>query len=407
VRKRIVFINRFFHPDHSATSQILTDLAMWLSRCGEDVHVIASRQLYDSPAAHLPSHEMVQGVTVWRVAATRFGRDALLGRAFDLLSFYVVASWALYRIARRGDVVVAMTDPPLLSVAAAFIARIRDCKLVNWIQDLYPEIAVCLGMSWLKGAPGRILASGRNWSLERAAANVVIGCDMAGRLRSLGIPDSRVATISNWTDDEKVVPEKSSALRNSWHLGGKFVVAYSGNLGRAHDIGAFLEAAELLKDREDIAFVFIGGGQALKRLSLQLQERGISNVQFRPYQPRELLSQSLAVADLHWLSLCPGLDGLIVPSKFYGIAAAGRPMIVVSSPTMELASLVSQWDCGVAVLAGDGVAFARAVEDLARDPERCRHMGENARRMLDAHFTKAASLEKWRNLLLSVRDINE
>ena len=401
---RVVFINRYFHPDHSATSQILADLAFSLSRRGMAVRVITSRQRYDDPSARLHSREMIHGVKVRRVATTSFGRYSLPGRALDLLSFYVLACWTLFRTARRGDIVVAMTDPPLLCVAAAPIARLRGFKLVNWIQDLYPEIAARLGMSGLNGPLGRILAALRDRSFKRSALNVAIGCDMAGRLRALGVAAQQIAVASNWTDDDQVVPQAESTLRGAWGLEGKFVVAYSGNLGRAHEVEAFLAAAELLKYRTDIEFVFIGGGQAMPSLAERLRTSGIPNVQFRPYQPRQMLSQSLAVADVHWLSLRADLDGLIVPSKFYGIAAAGRPMIVVSSPTMELALLVAKHDCGVCVAAGDGAAFARAVADLARDADRCRRMGQNARRMLEEQFTKAAALDLWYDILVRARD---
>ncbi len=210
--------------------------------------------------------------------------------------------------------------------------------------------------------------------------------------------------IPNWTDDINIVPLARSDLRKTWDLEGKFVVVYSGNLGRAHDIEAFLKAAELLKNRADIVFVFIGGGQATSALAARLRERGVLNTQFRPYQPREMLSHSLGVADVHWLSLRADLDGLIVPSKFYGIAAAGRPVIVVSSPTMELAQLVTQFDCGVHVLPGDGVGFATAITELVADRELRFRMGENARRMLEERFTKDAALDRWHAILRQPHD---
>ncbi len=138
---RLIFVNRFFFPDHSATSQILSDLAFDLSSAGRDVHVIASRQIYDDPKASLPKHETISGVQVHRVASTRFGRAALAGRAVDYVSFYRSVQRVLGEIARRGDVIVVKTDPPLTSVVAMGAARRGGARLVNWLQDLYPEIA--------------------------------------------------------------------------------------------------------------------------------------------------------------------------------------------------------------------------------------------------------------------------
>ena len=142
---RVVFVNRFCHPDHSATSQILSDLAAGLAAQGVAVTMIASRQRYDDPAAALPRREQWRGVEIQRVWTSRFGRRRLPGRALDYLSFYCSLPWTLWRLLRRGDVVVAMTDPPLVSLLVALVARLRGAVLVNWLQDLFPEVVINLG----------------------------------------------------------------------------------------------------------------------------------------------------------------------------------------------------------------------------------------------------------------------
>src|SRR5262249_2592415 len=248
-------------------------------------------------------------------------------------SFYLASAVALMRIARRGDVVVVKTDPPMLSVLASVLAPLRGYRTVNWLHDLYPEVAGELGISGLNGRFGRMLAKLRNASLAGATMNVAIGEDMGRRIMGMGIPRERMLVVANWTDDEEIKPSDPALnpLRREWSLEGKFVVGYSGNLGRAHDIETLLDAAERLRANPGIVFLFIGGGRGLRDLETEVAKRQLSNFQFRPYQPRERLSVSLGVADVHWLSLKTGLDGLLLPSKFYGIAAAGRPMIVVGS----------------------------------------------------------------------------
>lgn len=398
---RIIFLNRFFHPDHSASSQLLGDLAFCLAERGERVHVIASRQCYDNPDAALAPFDRERGVDIHRVATTRFGRLSLPGRAIDYLSFYLAAGWMLLCLARRGDVVIAKTDPPMLSIIAAALAPLRGFKTVNWLQDMYPEIATELGVSALKGILGRGLVAVRDASLRSAAMNVAIGEDMAQRLRTAGVAPERLRVIANWTDDEAIVPvdDQTNPLRRQWALADKFVVAYSGNLGRAHDVETMLGAAERLRSRDDIAFLFIGGGNELTELETEMRRRGMTNILFKPYQPRSLLAQSLGVADIHWLSLKAGLDGLLLPCKFYGIAAAGRPIIVVGSPDGELAKLVSQYESGFHVGLGRSEEFAHIIASLANDRPRCHQLGMNARRMLEARFTKAQALERWRAVL--------
>jgi glycosyltransferase involved in cell wall biosynthesis len=398
---RVIFLNRYFFPDHSATAQILSDLAFHLSERGEHVAVITGRQLYDDPGATLPRRESLRGVDVHRVSASRFGRHSLIGRGIDYASFYVASAISVLRVAKRGDVVVAKTDPPMLSVLVSLLAPLKGYRTVNWLHDVYPEVAGELGISGLKGRFGRILARARNASLSRATMNVAIGEDMARRICGMGIPRDRMLVVANWTDDEEIRPSDAAAnpLRREWSLEGKFVVAYSGNLGRAHDIETVLNAAEHLRERSDIVFLFVGGGRGLRDLEAEARKRQLESFVFRPYQPRERLSLSLGVADVHWLSLKAGLDGLLLPSKFYGIAAAGRPMLIIGSPEGEFAKLAAEHACGFAVSPGNGDELARVIASLAANPVRLQQMGENARRMLDRGLTKSQALTRWRAIL--------
>lgn len=379
----------------------MSDLAFFLTEGGDEVTVISSRMRYDLPDAVLENRERYRGVEICRVFTTRFGRSWLPGRALDYLSFYLSATRALLCQARRGDVVVVKTDPPMLSVLIAPIALLRGCKMINWLQNLYPEVAGELGMAVAKGAIGRALARLRDGSLRTAGLNVVIGDDMAQRLRARGITPEKIAIMPNWADDESIRPIESAenALRAEWGLQGKFVVVYSGNLGRAHDVETLLGAAVRLKEHSDICFLFIGGGHGITQLREQVDALDLPNVFFRPYQPRENLSQSLCVGDVHWLSLKPGLDGLLLPSKFYGIAAAGRPVIVIGSLDGELSRLVENEHCGVAIAPGESQVLAATLSDLADNRAHCEAMGRRIRRLLDQRFSRARALERWATLL--------
>jgi len=402
---RLIFINRYFSPDHSATAQILADLTRRLAARGHEVHVITSRSLYSDPSVVLAAREAVDGATVTRVWTSRFGRSNLAGRAMDYLSFYPTMALALWRLARRGDVVIAKTDPPLLSVAAARVAALRGARLVNWLQDLYPEVAAALGMGALKGPAGGLARALRNASLRAAAVNVAIGEIMAGRLSDEGLAADRIAVIPNWSDDEAITPQAldGGGLRDQWGLAaGDFVVGYSGNLGQAHEVETLFGAAERLRDQPAIKFLFVGGGRHSDGLKQRAAEAGLTNFVFQPYQLRERLAQSLAVADVHWLSLRPEMEGLIVPSKYYGIAAAGRGAIVVAAPEGELGSLVTREGGGVAVAPGDVDGLTEAIRALEADRPACAAMGKRARQTLEARFTKAASLERWERLLARV-----
>lgn len=399
--KKIIFLNRFFYPDHSATSQILSDVAFHLAGLGAEVHVATSRLRYDDPAAALLPRETVGGVQVHRVATTRFGRARLLGRAVDYVSFYLSAARALWRIADHGTVVVAKTDPPMVSLVAAPIAHLRGAMLVNWLQDLFPEVAEALGLKLMRGSVIRLLRWARNLTLRQAHTNVVLGERMAARLIREGVPAESVRVIHNWADGAAIrpVPAEANPLRKEWDLEGRFVVGYSGNLGRAHEFHTVLEAAELLRDRGEVVFLFIGGGAQRRFVEEEATRRKLGNIRFRPYQPRERLAESLSVADVHLVTLSPALEGLIVPSKFYGIAAAGRPTLFVGDKDGEIPRLLCMGECGVAVGTGDSEGLAAAIRELADSPEQCARMGASARRLLETHFDRRIALRSWCEVL--------
>ncbi|MDM7957525.1 glycosyltransferase family 4 protein [Blastomonas sp.] len=397
----IWFVNSYFHPDHSATSQILSDVAFELSASGHTVRIITGQRSYDGGSQY-PASEVIDGIHVTRLPSLGPSGRGMLARLGRYLGMYLGAAWLLLIRMRRGDVVVCKTDPPLLSIPLAVVARIRGAKLVNWLQDLYPEVANSLGVG-LPGTVGWLLTRLRNWSLKVAVFNIAIGECMAQLLRDQGVADNKIAILTNFVDDSHIIPlEGINPLREQWGLQGKFVIGYSGNLGRAHDIETFIEMAILLRDREDIVFLFIGGGHFVDMLRARLAEASVTNVRFESYQPREQLNLSLALPDVHWVSLLPEMEGLIVPSKIYGIMAAGRPMIAVCAPTGEMAQIIDRAQTGLQVTPGDGQGFADAVLQLADDPARLGRLGTNARKEIDANASKARVMQAWAELIARI-----
>jgi len=358
---------------------MLSDLAFHLASRGWDVEVIASRQRYDDPAAQLPRHEVVRGVRVTRIATTSFGRRFLPGRAVDYATFYISAFRAIRR--SRDAIVVAMTDPPLLSVVAALAAP----RVVNWIQDLFPEVAQGLGMRGFG-----LARRARDWSLRRARRNVVLGTRMAER-----VANSAAVVQHNWaTDGLAPVAGDANPLRREWKLGDRFVVGYSGNLGRAHEFATIVAAARALPS---IDFLIVGSGAQLANVRRETHD--LPNVHFHPYQPRELLSESLSTADAHLISLQPQLEGLIVPSKFYGILAVARPAIFIGDPDGEVARLIDAQHCGFVVQPGDTAALVDAIRSLASDRAAAAAMGSAGRVLYETRFAPEIAFAGWERIL--------
>ena len=401
---KTIFINRFFHPDISATSQILSDLAFQLAASGENIQVVTSRLRYNDAAAVLVAHEVVNGVTVHRVWTSRFGRGNLVGRLADYLTFYVSAPLKVWALTSRGDVVVAKTDPPIISVPVMIVARLRGAKLVNWLQDLFPEVAAAVGMKLGGGAVRGVLTWLRDRSLRAAAANVVLGSRMAA-IATAHAPQSRVRVVPNWSPAADTTPLLRSAnpLAVQWQMTDRFIIGYSGNLGRAHELGILLDAAERLRHRLDIVFLIIGEGNQKEGLQQDAIRRGLINVLFKPYQPKDQLKFSLTLPDVHLVSLKPNLEGLIVPSKFYSSIAAGRAVLFIGDADGEIAREVARGNCGITVAPDNAPGLANAIERLCDEPETCSRMGANARAMFDAEFAQQIAIGKWRVVLAEVR----
>ena len=328
---------------------------------------------------------------------------------------WVVGAVPLARAAavKSGFVIVAKTSPPLLSIVLARVARLNGAHLVNWLQDVFPEIAAKLNTG---GFPGRLLARAltpiRNWSLKSATMNVVVGESMAAHLEAQGIPPKQITVINNWADASFIQPqtEQDNQLRKEWLPPGRFVVCYAGNLGRAHDVKTMLSAMTLLQDRTvmtptdpaaKVMFLFIGGGAKRAYLEKEAMKRMLTNFRVRAYQPKERLSETLGIADVHLVSLDPRLEGLIVPSKFYGIAAAARPTIFIGSPLGEIARILAHYRCGYTVPPGDGEALVDRILELASNPKRGLEMGALAREGFEAHWEKGKALAKWEAVLVA------
>jgi glycosyltransferase involved in cell wall biosynthesis len=264
---------------------------------------------------------------------------------------------------------------------------------------VFPEVAARLGMRWVDGPAGRIATRLRDYSLKAAAANVVVGERMAEYVRGIGNGAANVEVIENWSDSALVgpVPRESNPLRAQWKLEDRFVIGYSGNMGRAHEFDTILDACMLLRDDARFAFLFVGGGRQLESVREEAKRRSLSGVAFQPYQPRESLGQSLSAADVHLVTLQPALEGLIVPSKFYGIAAAGRPTIFIGDLDGEIARLLRRHACGISVRTGDSQGLADAIRDLASPSGEA--MGRAAREAYLREHDRAHAVRRWAALL--------
>ena len=393
---RVLFFNRFFHPDTSATSQFVSDLAFHLAQAGYEVHAITSRS-----AEGLAAEEMIRGVTIHRVAKASTGPHSLFERALAYLAYYRGARRAAERWVGPNDIVVVKTDPPMLSAAVGPVAKRRGAKLVVWLQDVFPEIAHEYGVPAMGRSMASFIYRARNRSLERADAVVAIGERMAARVSSAVRAPVRLEVIHNWADGEAIHPIAAQAnpLRQSWGLDRYFVVGYSGNLGRVHEFDTILDAAAAMRGDDGVRFLIVGRGPRLEEVRAAAARRQLANVVFRPHQERHSLAESLCVPDVHLAVLQPRFEALVLPSKIYGIMAAGRPTIFVGDPGGETAAIIDRCGAGLSVRTGDATALVDALRRLRNDREMRDRMGRAARHAFDNLYAMPIAFEKWRQLL--------
>lgn len=403
-RMRLIFINRFFFPDESATSLMLTDLVEGLAELGLPMHVITASASYtgtkDGPAEILP-----ETLTVTRLPNLGISQQSLMGRLLNFVAFYCALMIAGLFQLRRGDLVICLTDPPLVGILATVLARFKGATMIHWVQDIYPETASRLGYGSSSNLAVRIAIRMRDLAWQKAALNVVIGERMRDMLLSHGVHSKQIEVIQNWAGDEDLEPLEPLAnpLREEWGFGSEtIVIGYSGNLGRAHDAQTMLEAAKLLPSETaaSVKLLFIGGGAKHALLASAMADPRLGAViERRPYRPRSELGQSLNVPDIHWLSLEPELEGLIVPSKFYGAAAVGKPIIFIGDRVGEIARLIGEANCGASFSKGDAGGVAEFIATLVNDPQLRRRLGENARNYCVAELLRSTRFKEWRALI--------
>jgi colanic acid biosynthesis glycosyl transferase WcaI len=389
----LIFINRFYWPEEPATSQLLTDMAEGLAGCGNEVRIITSRPF----EIEVPSKETHNSVSIIRVGSSRYGSSNLTGRVIDFLSFIIGTSWQLLTKTKAKDTVVFLTDPPFLAAALWPLLSLRKVRFIHWVQDIYPEIAITLtGHRWLS-----ILKPWRNLSWRRAHKCVTLGRDMAAVIRQAGVTPENLKIIPNWAPAGLYASADTAPvtqLKSQWNLTGKFVALYSGNLGRVHDLTPIIEVASLLIDEKNIAIVFVGHGAQLESLQQTALARGLSNIHFKPPQPRESLNTTLALGDVHFVTLREGCESYVYPSKLYGIMAVARPVIFIGPSKCDLSLTIQNNQLGLSNSSHDISGIVGAIRVLSGDSSMRQQYAQQTSDFARAHSLENA-IHTWDQLL--------
>ncbi len=399
---KLCLINQYYPPDTAPTGQYLHQLATALVARGHEVEVLCARRSYNGSEVY-PSRQVIDGVRVRRLWASGFGRKSGAGKMLDYASFYLTLAGALVSPRRRPDLLVSLTTPPYAGLLACAAARWRGIPHTHWIMDLYPDVLVAHGSMKSTSQLYRLLECLTRGTLLNSPLVATLGDDMAARVARYREPGRVVESHPLWSDPALTPWEGGAppAFRREQGWGPEdLVLMYSGNMGRGHRLGEFLEAAARTKSDPRIHWVFAGGGKRREEVEQALRDDPRLPVTLLPYAPAERLREHLCSADVHLVSLDEAWQGCMVPSKFQGIFAVGKPVIFVGASANSLAQWIHASGGGWVVPPDDVTSLLAAVSS-ARDPVERQKRGAAAHAFARRVFDRQTNISRLSEALLS------
>lgn len=395
MKRDVLFLCQFFHPEHNSSATLPADTAFYLASQGMTVDALCGYPREYSDEEHVPLRETVRGVNIRRIRYLQLPRGRRLSRLINYFSFTLSALLHLFSL-RRYKSVIVYSNPPVLPLVAALANRLFGTKVVFVAFDVYPEVAFASGSL----RPGSAIDKGMrliNRMTYGCASRVIALTDEMKQFLAQNRPQiapERIVTIPNWAHEKTRLPDEAAYARFGY-APGQFVVAYFGNMGVCQDMETLMGAAALLRDRADIRFLIVGHGSKMEDVRKRIEGEGLKNVQLIGFLTGEAFEQAVAVSSCCVVSLEKGLRGMCAPSKFYSYLQGGHPVLTVTEKESYLAAEVEAEGVGCAVELGDAKGLARAIGDLAAEPQVCRRMGERARALYAEKYDYSTAMRRY------------
>ena len=398
---KLLIVTQFFPPDYAATGQLIQELAEQLSTKNVRVNIFTGQPGYAYEQSEAPGLEMSKNITVRRSKFKQFYSKRIRSKTLNGIIFTLRSAWYLFRNAHRHDAVILTTAPPFLSIVGYLANLLLKLDYICLIYDLYPDVVIELGVISQRNPIAKLWnwMNGAIW--HRSKEIVVMSETMKQRITAKHPAIAhKISVIHNWADPAwiKPIPKQENWFAQQHQIKDKFTVLYSGNLGHCHDMDTILDAAKLLK-HESVQFVFIGAGAKYQQCQDTVVEHKLNNCLFLPYQDRANLPYSLTACDLALVSITPGLEGVVAPSKVYGIMAAGKAIAAVCEPHSYLRTIINNAHCGMAVDNQHSQELAEFILTLAKNPGLTKNMGDAGRNYLQQHFTPQKIAQQYCNVL--------
>jgi colanic acid biosynthesis glycosyl transferase WcaI len=378
-------------------SRLYRDLIPYWETQGWRVEVVVSHAQY-RPGRQTDwigkNTEVHWATNLGQTMDTRFGK-------FLIMIAYMLSAISQTLFDRSVDRNLFLTHPPLFYLWGYVLKLIRKQPYFIVSMDIYPDIAIKAGLLKEGSLLARFLTRLARFGLQQANGVIVIGRYMRERVLDMGVCPERIHLIQNWADQETInpIPHSENAFRLAQGWQNRFVVLYSGNLGTAYYFDDLLEVCRRLQSDMTIVFAFIGRGHRFKEVESFKEKHNLDNIVLLPFQPEDALAQSLGSANIHFVALRPEYLGLIVPSKFYGILAAGLPIVYQGGSQGEIAGIIAEENVGEIVAHGDVEGLRNVILAYRSDPDLCRIQGQKARTLVETTYNRQMALQKYTDLL--------
>lgn len=414
-KKSLLIYAHYYYPDVASTGQILTELAEGLQ---EKFHitVICTVPSYTGKISqyyrkHKYYYENINGIDVLRIRVPEFRKNFALSRIINITSYFVSAVFATFRVEKQ-DYIFTISQPPVLGgLLGVFGKWIKKAKLIYNIQDFNPEQIQAVNFTENQIILRTMMLLDKK-SCKIADKVIVVGRDMIKTLENRFLQDKSTmpnyAYINNWINEKEIIPleqqhNKVIKFKEKYGLLDKFVIMYSGNIGLYYDLVNIMKIIYKFKNREDVVFAFVGAGSVLEELKEYQKQNEMKNVVFIPYQEKSELVYSLNSGDVHFVVNAKGIKGVSVPSKLYGVMAAGKTVLGILEENSEARLIIEDAGCGLSVTPGDYEAIEKLIQYFIslKDTEELKAMGDKGRRYLVDNLTKDVSIKKYQEEIFS------
>ena len=393
-----VVLYHYFYPDDVISARHMDDLCIGLTACGWKITALPSNRGARNEMICYPPHDVWRNIAIHRIWRPPLKQATLLGRFCNAL--WMTAAWCLSAFRYKTNVLIVGTDPIMSVLVSLFWKRVQpDIVIAHWIHDLYPEAAIADDLLSEKSVAAKILKKAIGAAYRSCDIVIDIGMCMRRRLESYNHVAVK-ATLTPWALYEPAtMPAVNANVRKCLFGDARVGLMYSGNFGRAHSCREFLALARVLRG-ESIHFSFGVRGNAVKELIEAITPQD-TNVSLATFAPESELQQRLCAPDIHLVSLKSGWTGAVVPSKFFGSLAVGRPVLFAGSGTSSIAEWIKTYDIGWVLDADSTGSIAVQLKELTLCPEKLTAMKQRCMKIYQEHFSRHTTIKRWNELLFT------